>query len=132
MKKRILIIDDKYEFRKLLKIILKDMFSIETAENGLQAFSILQGGYLPDLILCDMMMPELGGENFLKNMKRSGVFSKIPFIILSSIDNSTTRVKMLNEGANDYVVKPFNPEELIARINKSLLLPQHEFTRKFL
>ena len=131
MKKRILIIDDKYEFRKLLNIILKDKFTIETVENGLQAFSILQGGNLPDLILCDIMMPELDGENFLKHVKRSGAFSKIPFIVLSSIDNSTMRVKMLNAGANDYVVKPFNPEELIARINKSLLLPQHVFSRKF-
>ena len=122
MKKRILIIDDKHEFRKLIKIILNKNYSVETAENGIQAFSMLQNGFLPDLILCDITMPELDGKSFLKQLKVTGAFRQIPFIVLSSIDKSSTRVEMLKAGANDYIVKPFNPEELIARIDNALAL----------
>ena len=91
---------------------------------------MLQNGYLPDLILCDIKMPELDGKSFLKQLKVTGAFRKIPFIALSSIDTSSTRVYMLKAGANDYIVKPFNPEELIARINNTLSLT-HIYTREF-
>jgi DNA-binding response OmpR family regulator len=120
MKKRILFIDDKHEFRRLVKIILNKNYSVETAENGLQALSLLQNGHIPDLILCDISMPELDGQHFLKQVKKSGAFRSIPFIMLSSIDKSSTRVDMLKAGANDFMVKPFNPDELIARINNTL------------
>lgn len=130
MKKRILFIDDKQEFRKLVKIILNNNYNVETAENGLQAFSLLQNGYLPDLILCDINMPGLDGESFLKQVKVTGAFREIPFIVLSSIDKSSTRVEMLKAGANDYMVKPFNPEELMVRINNTLALTQ-VYSKKF-
>lgn len=126
MKKRILIIDDNNEFRKLLKIILQENYTIETAENGLRAFSILQSGYLPDLVLCDLMMPEVDGKTFLNQLKVSGAFCKIPVILLSSIDKSATRVDLLKAGAIDYIIKPFNPEELKVRISNALLLTAKE------
>lgn len=120
MKKKILLIDDKKEFRRLTKIILSSEFDIETAENGLEALSLLQKGYFPDLIVCDLMMPELDGEQFIIQLKASGAFHQIPVIVLSSIDKSSERVRLMKAGAADYLIKPYNPEELLVRINHQL------------
>lgn len=116
MKKKILVIDDKDEFRRLTKTILLSKYDVESAENGINALSILQTGYFPDLIICDLMMPVLGGKDFLEQIKNSGAFKDIPVIILSSIDKSDEKIKLINLGANDYLEKPYNPAELMARI----------------
>ena len=71
---------------------------------------------IPDIIVSDIDMPEMDGFTLLKNLKSSSIFEDIPFIILSSIDNSAEKIRCLKMGADDYVVKPFNPEELEARI----------------
>jgi len=116
MKRKILIIDDKDEFRILTKSILLSKYDVEGAENGINALSILQSGYLPDLIICDLLMPVLGGKDFLEQLKNSGAFKDIPVIILSSIDKSEEKIKLINMGASDYLEKPYNPAELMARI----------------
>jgi len=116
MKRKILIIDDKDEFRILTKSILLSKYHVESAENGINALSILQSGYLPDLIICDLLMPVLGGKDLLEQLKNSGAFKDIPVIILSSIDKSDEKIKLINMGANDYLEKPYNPAELMARI----------------
>ena len=71
MKRKILVIDDKQEFRRLTKTILLSKYDVEAAENGIHALSILQGGYLPDLIISDLMMPVLDGKDFLEQIKLS-------------------------------------------------------------
>jgi len=116
MKKKILIIDDKDEFRRLTKTILLSKYDVESSENGINALSLLQGGYKPDLIICDLLMPVLGGKEFLEQLKNSGAFKDIPVIILSSIDKSEEKIKLINMGASDYLEKPYNPAELMARI----------------
>ncbi len=120
MKKKILIIDDKSEFRRLTKAILVNKYDVESAENGLEALSLLQNGLMPDLIVCDLMMPELGGKGFVEQLKSSGAFKNIPVIILSSIDKSDEKIQLINLGANDYLEKPYNPAELLARIENLL------------
>jgi two-component system, chemotaxis family, chemotaxis protein CheY len=116
MKRKILVIDDKDEFRILTKTILSSKYDVESAENGINAFSILQSGYMPDLIISDLLMPVLGGKDFLEQLKSSGAFKEIPVIILSSIDKSEEKIKLINLGASDYLEKPYNPAELMARI----------------
>ncbi|HZK69867.1 MAG TPA: response regulator transcription factor [Paludibacter sp.] len=116
MKKKILVLDDKSEFRRLTKAILSNKYDVETAENGLEALSILQGGNIPDLIVSDLMMPVLGGEGFLEQIKKSGALKSIPLIFLSSIDDVEQREKLMQMGANDYLLKPYNPAELLAHI----------------
>jgi len=116
MKKKILIIDDKDEFRRLTKTILLSKYDVEGSENGINALSLLQGGFKPDLIICDLIMPVLGGKEFLEQLKNSGAFKDIPVIILSSIDKSEEKIKLINMGASDYLEKPYNPAELMARI----------------
>lgn len=120
MKKKILIVDDKAEFRRLTKTILSKDYDVESAENGVDALSLLQNGYTPDLIVSDLMMPVLGGKDLVDQLKTSGVFNQIPIIILSSIDKSDEKIKLINMGANDYLEKPYNPAELLARIENLL------------
>jgi two-component system, chemotaxis family, chemotaxis protein CheY len=120
MKSKILIVDDKSEFRSLTKTILSSKYDVETAENGIEALNLLQNGLMPDLIVTDLMMPVLGGKDFVEQVKSSGAFSHIPVIVLSSIDKSDEKIKLINLGASDYLEKPYNPAELMARIENLL------------
>jgi DNA-binding response OmpR family regulator len=120
MKKKILIVDDKAEFRRLTKTILSSNYQVESAENGVGALSLLQNGYMPDLIVSDLMMPVLGGRDLVDQLKASGAFKHIPIIILSSIDKTDEKIKLIKLGADDYLEKPYNPNELLARIEKLL------------
>lgn len=120
MKKKVLVIDDKSEFRRLTKSILSSTYDVETAENGMEGLILLQNGNIPDLIVCDLMMPVLGGKDFVEQAKSSGAFKDIPIIILSSIDKSDEKIKLIKLGASDYLEKPYNPAELLARIENLL------------
>jgi len=120
MKKKILLVDDKGEFRKLVEVFLSEKYDVSTAENGMQALSILHKGFTPDLIVSDLMMPEVDGKEFVTQLKASGLFRSIPVIILSSIDKSQERIDLIKRGAEDYLIKPFNPEELEIKIEKIL------------
>ena len=116
MKTKVLLVDDRGEFRKLVQIFLSTQYEVETAENGFHAMLMLQNGYKPDIIVSDLMMPEVDGKTFVGQLKASGVFKHIPIIILSSIDKSSERIELFKSGISDYLVKPFNPEELNLRI----------------
>lgn len=120
MKKKILIVDDKTEFRRLTKTILSTNYNVESAENGVEALSIMQSGNIPDLIVSDLMMPVLGGKDLVEQIKATGAFKDIPIIILSSIDKSDEKIKLIKLGVDDYLEKPYNPAELLARIEKLL------------
>lgn len=120
MKKKVLLIDDQKEFSMLLKIFLSKKYTVETSENGLRALARLQNGYFPDVIVTDLMMPEVDGKTFIMQIKNSGAFNHIPIIVLSSIDKSSEKVDLLKSGASDYIIKPFNPDELDIRIDKVL------------
>ena len=121
MKKKILVVDDKNEFRRLTKTILLKKYEVESAENGMHALSMLQNGLFPDLIVCDLLMPVLDGKGFVEQIKSSDVYNQIPVIILSSIDKSDEKIKLIKMGVNDYMEKPYNPAELEARIENILL-----------
>ena len=120
MKNKILIVDDRNEFRRLTKTILESKFEVEGAENGIDALAMLQSGYLPDLIVTDLLMPVLGGRDLVEQLKISGVWKDIPIIVLSSVDKSDEKIKLIKLGVNDYLEKPYNPAELLARIENIL------------
>lgn len=119
--KKILVVDDKSSISNLLIQFLSNKYSVETKEDGLEALTWLQLGNIPDLVITDLQMPNLDGVELIKRMKESGYFKDIPILVLSSKDSSVDRVQCLKLGAEDYVVKPFNPEELSIRIEKILL-----------
>lgn len=118
--KKILVVDDKSTISNLLVQFLSSQYIVETKEDGLEALTWLQEGNIPDLILTDWQMPNMDGVELIKRLKESGYFKDIPIVVLSSKDSSADRVQCLKLGAEDYVVKPFNPEELLIRIDKIL------------
>lgn len=120
MKKKILIIDDEKSIRILLKNYLQKDYEVIAKENGEEGMAWLQQGNLPDLIVADIQMPKMDGYEFIQNIRASGYFKEIPLIMLSGIESSSEKVKALKMGANDYVIKPFNPEELAVRIELHL------------
>jgi DNA-binding response OmpR family regulator len=117
MKKNILIIDDELSIRMLLENYLGKAYQIVTKTDGLDGMKYLEDGNIPDLIVADIQMPNLDGYEMLRQVRASGFFGNIPMIMLSGIESSQERVKCLRMGADDYIVKPFNPEELLLRIN---------------
>lgn len=116
MKKKILVIDDELSIRILLENFLKKEYDVVTKNDGLDAITWMEEGNMPDLIVADIQMPNLDGYEFIKNVRASGFFKDIPMVMLSGIESSSEKVKCLKLGANDYIVKPFNPEELSIRI----------------
>lgn len=120
MKKKILVIDDEITIRTLLVTFLSKKYDVEARNDGLEALTWLQEGNMPNLIVCDAHMPKMNGYDFILNVKTSGFFKDIPIIMLSSLDTSAERVKYLKAGANDFIVKPFNPEELDVKIEIGL------------
>jgi DNA-binding response OmpR family regulator len=117
MGKNILVVDDTLMMRKLIKRFLGQFYNVRLEENGLDAFLSMQQGYLPDLIISDIQMPKMNGFEFIEQIKSTGFLKDIPVIMLSSIDESKVRVKFLKLGVTDYLVKPFNPEELVLKVN---------------
>ena len=114
----ILIIDDDSNGTELTRSFLSRCgFDCLTASNGIQGMQIVQSSP-PDLIVCDVIMPEMDGREFLRNLRTAGI--QIPVIMLSRIGTTSERVLSLEEGADDYINKPYEPMELVARIRSVL------------
>ncbi|WJH32360.1 response regulator transcription factor [Paenibacillus sp. CC-CFT747] len=116
-KETILLVDDEKEILDLLEIYLKnDGFHILKAANGIEALDVLQNHEV-DLIILDVMMPRMDGiEACLKIRERKNM----PIIMLSAKSQDIDKILGLSTGADDYVTKPFNPLELLARVKSQL------------
>jgi len=117
---RILIIEDEDKIARVLQLELRhEGYEAEMAEDGRKGLELaLEGSW--DLILLDIMLPELSGLEVLRRLRASG--STVPVILLTARDAVPDRVSGLDQGANDYVTKPFAIEELLARIRNLLRL----------
>lgn len=118
MKKKILLVDDKETIGKVAGIDLSKDYNFTYIENPVKAIQWLNEGNVPDLIISDIRMPLMMGDEFLHYMKTNELFKSIPIIMLSSEESTTERIRLLEEGAEDYILKPFNPLELKIRIKK--------------
>jgi DNA-binding response OmpR family regulator len=117
MVKKILVIDDKQELRTLLKSYLaQEGYDVATASDGREAIFVARHEK-PDLIILDLMMPEMGGYEFLRAYSRE---ADTPVIILTAKLEENDKVLGLELGADDYVTKPFSPRELAARVRAVL------------
>jgi len=116
----ILIVDDLEDNRELLRSRLhREGFQTESAASGREALNLLKA--LPiDLVLLDVLMPEMDGTEVLKNIKRDPRLAAVPVIMLSSLDDIERVVQCIEAGAEDYLSKPFNPVLLRARIGVAL------------
>ena len=118
--KRLLLIDDDPNLILLVKDYLEFRgYEVITAENGREALEVLERD-IPDMIICDVMMPEMDGYSLVKHVREDARTSWIPVLFLSAKGQSQDRVKGLNTGADVYMVKPFEPEELVAQVESSL------------
>ena len=119
-RKKVLIVDDKEQIAKILFAYLHQDYECYYKPNPLAAIQWLLEGSMPDLIISDIRMPEMRGDEFLAYLKLNELFKQIPVVMLSSEDSTSERIRLLEEGAEDYIVKPFNPQELKIRIKKIL------------
>jgi DNA-binding response OmpR family regulator len=117
--KKILIVDDEVEIRDLIKDFLdKNNFETDTASNGKEALEKLSLQYNNiSLVILDIMMPEIDGMEVIKQIRKT---SNIPVIFLTSKNEEIDKVLGLEIGADDYITKPFNPREMVARIKAVL------------
>ena len=114
MAKKILVVDDNPDIRTMLKTYLtSEGFQVLTAENGQKALFVAREEK-PDCIVLDMMMPEMGGSDFIRIYTAE---SDIPILVLTAKVEETDKVLGLELGADDYMTKPFSLRELTARIN---------------
>jgi two-component system, chemotaxis family, chemotaxis protein CheY len=115
MKKILLIENDESQCRLLNKILNKK-YDLTTFHNGLDAFSWLVYGNLPDLIISDLNNPVISGFELLKNLSISGLYKNIPMIMISGVVDPEVRKRCMDAGAVAYFVKPFEPEKLLSEI----------------
>jgi two-component system response regulator ResD len=118
-KQNILIVDDEASVVEVVGLYLRrEGFDIRSASDGREAFEELQKGR-PDLLILDVMLPEIDGLEILRRL-RSGSDAKVPVILLTARGQEVDRIYGLELGADDYVVKPFSPAELTARVKAVL------------
>lgn len=116
----IILLEDNIDLRYYLATSMKDTYNIYLASNGKEGINLLKEMKKPDLIISDIMMPELDGYEFLKYVSANEKFKDIPFIFLSAISDNDNKVKAFLSGAVDFVAKPFSIELLKARITALL------------
>ena len=119
-KREILTIEDDLSVRMLLEYLLRSDYQVKTQKDGIEGMLWLDNGHMPDLILLDTEMPRLNGHEFLKNIRKSGYYRDIPVIMLVGAENSESIINFLHHGANDVLMKPFNPRDLYEKIDNIL------------
>ena len=117
-KRKVLVVDDEDNVTHLVSSALRfDGFETVTADNGASALAAVAEAN-PDLVVLDVMMPGMDGLGVLQNLRAAG--SQVPVIFLTARDTASDRIVGLRAGADDYVVKPFSVEELLARVHAVL------------
>lgn len=115
-KTSILLVEDEENLHEALKLNLElEGYMVTSAYDGVSALNAVQGEYF-DLIILDVMLPEMDGINVTETIRISN--NEVPILILSARNSSADRVLGLKKGADDYLTKPFNLEELLLRVNK--------------
>ncbi len=121
-KNTILIVDDEPNNLRLLAVLLKEhLFEVRTVTSGSMALRSAQLDP-PDIILLDINMPDMTGYEVCQELKASGATSDIPVIFISALDATIDKVRAFKVGGGDYISKPFQPEEVLVRIENQLML----------
>lgn len=118
----VLVVDDSIDTLKIIGELLKKEFAIKIATNGETALKIAQSHTPPDLILLDVMLPDINGYEVCKLLKKEPATADIPVIFLTSKNEVEDEARGLGVGAADYIVKPVYPAILTARVKTHLLM----------
>ena len=113
----LLVVDDENAIQKILTQYFKQNFSVVCCNDGFEALNWMYSGNFPDCIVADVNMPVVNGMEFLEEIRLSGLFFSVPLIFLSGPESSDAKTACLQAGAHDFLMKPFSPGELQARIN---------------
>ncbi len=120
MHELIAVIDDEADITHLVSLHLKkESFKVREFHNAKSFYTFLNKS-IPDLLILDLMLPDENGLELCKNLKRESMYSFIPIIMLTAKAEETDRILGLELGADDYVIKPFSPKELVARVKAVL------------
>lgn len=126
---KVMVIDDDDDVRGLLETQLGKYFTVSTAANGAEGLEKL-GDEQPDIVVCDVMMPEMDGFEFTKRLKANFNISHIPVILLTAYSSEEHQLKGIRAGADSYITKPFSVKYLLMRIVK-LIEQREKLQRKF-
>jgi PAS domain S-box-containing protein len=118
---RILVVDDNADMRGYIARLLRERWSVSTATNGRQALELVRGGGF-DLVISDVMMPELDGFALVQAIKSDPASAELPVMLVSARAGEESRVDGLAAGADDYIVKPFTAHQLVAQVNAQLTI----------
>ncbi|MBS1160858.1 MAG: domain S-box protein [Proteobacteria bacterium] len=118
---RILVVEDNPDLRHFLYDVLIDDYNVTLAENGAIALSLALENP-PDLVITDLMMPHFDGEQFVRELRASGRFPNLPVLVLSARADDALRETLLDELVQDYLTKPFSPQELRARVRNLVMV----------
>lgn len=116
-KLKVLVVDDESAIREMIRFVLnKSDMKVWGASNGREALEKINDK-TPDVIILDWMMPEMSGPQLTRRLRKDPLTKQIPIIMLTAKISEDDKVSGLNAGADDYIIKPFSPRELVARIN---------------
>jgi len=118
-KEKILTVDDDPDILDVLDLTLSESYEIFQANNGKEGLELVQQK-IPDLIICDYMMPIMNGRDFCRSLKKDILLQHIPVIMLTGKGEVQDRIGGIEAGVDDYMIKPFAPDELLARIKMIL------------
>jgi len=118
-KEKLLTIDDDPDILDVLQLTLSEFYEVTQANNGAEGLKVVTK-IIPDLIVCDYMMPVMNGREFCKALKKDILLRHIPVIMLTGKGEVKDRIDGIEAGVDDYMVKPFAPDELLARIKMIL------------
>jgi len=117
MKKKILLIDDEEDLTEMLSYrLMAAGYDIDIANDGATGVKRTKE-YKPDIIILDLMMPEMSGYEVADELRKDQELSSIPFIVFTAAVNKELEERVNHMGAADYITKPFEPEDLIEKIN---------------
>jgi two-component system chemotaxis response regulator CheY len=118
MEHTILIMEDDEPMRLLLDVLLKNKYKVVFKNDGLAGMKWLSEGNIPSIILSDFILPKMNGYDFLNSLSQSGMFSDIPFIMVSSRTDEGFKRRCLDAGAKGFLDKPFDPSQLYNLLDK--------------
>ncbi|WP_348797268.1 two-component regulator propeller domain-containing protein [Flavobacterium adhaerens] len=118
-KRTVLIIDDNFEIRSYLIKLFSENYVVYSAQNGEEGLKLTKQ-HMPDLVISDITMDEMDGIELCRRIKENNDLSHIPVILLTASKNTETHLQGINEGADDYITKPFDDDILVARVESLL------------
>jgi DNA-binding response OmpR family regulator len=117
--KTILVVEDDFNIAKLQKIILEDFYNVEIVNDGSLAFKIIKE-CMPDLVLLDLMLPGVNGLQICSAVKKDAALKNVKVVMVTAKTDLTDEERGLGLGADDYICKPFEPEELLHVVKQQI------------